>query len=621
MKFNALILFFVLGSPAVRSFVPRSPSILRTFSLSNGTDNPDEERKIQAAYFLQSSGFAPSNSIISTLLDNESTDVSAIQSMTTLEQSRREALLSRLSIADEDYADHIQETKDEWDEEWKFRQSASVSAGKKIKVKQQERLDAFLMMMEGRSAVKAKASVDGRLTFGMPYGEKQPKKKQDNELQVSEPVSEIKEETSTPILTKIMEEKDIEQPVLSQSSEITTAITESSNDAEVVMPAPALTVIEQSTTIDEVAEKEKPLDNLILVQDSGNTESKKVEEPIEVIEPTEAEKAAAEQRAANAKAAQEKADEKARRKQEAEAKKKEEAKAKAEAILNHAEEEERLRMEKEQAEAEQYKLILEAKEAEELKLKEEAKAQAELEAAAAEEEMRLKREREEEEAAMLKAEEEEQARLHAEANQQRINMVESKMQSLTDGATKVTFDAKLDNDLYLVGVGVRKKAIINVYSVAMYSSPSVLEAVSVFKKGQKEEAQTALRDAARSFDVSSPLTSFVLEMTFKADGKTIAGAIADSVKPRYGGSDDNVKELESLIFEGVKSKGGQASKGTIFRFDCSASGVTVIVDGDEQGEVECETLGSAFVDVFLDDKAVSPKLVESCVNTWSESGL
>jgi len=47
----------------------------------------------------------------------------------------------------------------------------------------------------------------------------------------------------------------------------------------------------------------------------------------------------------------------------------------------------------------------------------------------------------------------------------------------------------------------------------------------------------------------------------------------------------------------------------------------VMVDGDEQGEVECETLGSAFVDVFLDDKAVSPKLVESCVNTWSESGL
>jgi hypothetical protein len=117
------------------------------------------------------------------------------------------------------------------------------------------------------------------------------------------------------------------------------------------------------------------------------------------------------------------------------------------------------------------------------------------------------------------------------------------------------------------------------------------------------------------------MTSFVLEMTFKADGKTIAAAIADSVKPRYSGADENVRELESLIFEGVKRKGGQATKGTIFRFDCSTQGVVVRVDGDEQGIVECDSLGSAFVDVFMDDKAVSPKLVESCIETWSGSGL
>jgi hypothetical protein len=143
----------------------------------------------------------------------------------------------------------------------------------------------------------------------------------------------------------------------------------------------------------------------------------------------------------------------------------------------------------------------------------------------------------------------------------------------------------------------------------------------VFAKGNRKEAQVALRDAARTFYESSPTTSFVLEFVFKTDAKTIAGAIADSVRPRYNGDDAAVKQLEKLIFEGVRSKGGQATKGTIFRFDCSGDGVSVSVDGEEQGEVMCDTMGSAFVDVFLDDKCVSPKLVDSCIESWCESGL
>jgi len=47
----------------------------------------------------------------------------------------------------------------------------------------------------------------------------------------------------------------------------------------------------------------------------------------------------------------------------------------------------------------------------------------------------------------------------------------------------------------------------------MYSSPPTLEALSPFAKGkQKKDAQTALRNSAREVN-----TSFVLEMTFKAD--------------------------------------------------------------------------------------------------------
>ncbi|KAL7551741.1 hypothetical protein ACHAWF_014928 [Thalassiosira exigua] len=185
----------------------------------------------------------------------------------------------------------------------------------------------------------------------------------------------------------------------------------------------------------------------------------------------------------------------------------------------------------------------------------------------------------------------------------RNEAVESKMKPLKDKATGVEFAPKLDDGLYLAGVGVRKKAIINVYSLAMYASSRVLASLSPYAKGKKADAQAALRDAARTFDASSPATTFVLEMVFKADAQAIAGAIAEGVKPRYDGSADDVSALESLIVEGVRAKGGQATKGTVFRFDCTADGVEVSVDGVEQGMASGEGMGSAFVDVFADGKA------------------
>ena len=205
---------------------------------------------------------------------------------------------------------------------------------------------------------------------------------------------------------------------------------------------------------------------------------------------------------------------------------------------------------------------------------------------------------------------------------ERNEAAERKIKPLKEKATGVLFDPKLEDGLYLVGAGVRKKAIINVYAVGMYSSPPALEALSQFPKGkQKKEAQSALRDTARTFNEYTLTTSFVLEMTFKADAATIAGAIAEGVKPRYSGSLSDVTELENLIIEGVKSKGGQATKGTIFRFDCTKEGVKVSVDGTEQGVANFDGIGSALVDVFMDDNAVSSQLVDSCLDTWPGSGL
>ena len=192
-----------------------------------------------------------------------------------------------------------------------------------------------------------------------------------------------------------------------------------------------------------------------------------------------------------------------------------------------------------------------------------------------------------------------------------LEALESRLHSIQEYATSVSFAPKLDNGLYLVGAGVRKKSVIKVYAVAMYSTPEVLVSAA---------SSTTLHDAAKTFDTTSSRTSFVLEMVYSASAEKIAGAIAESVKPRHSGEPSDIGRLESLIIEGVNAIGGQATKGTTFRFNCSEEGVTVSVNGAEQGMAAFKGLGSAFVDVFMDDNSVSPTLKDSCVKTWSSSG-
>ncbi|KAL7548003.1 hypothetical protein ACHAWF_011279 [Thalassiosira exigua] len=185
--------------------------------------------------------------------------------------------------------------------------------------------------------------------------------------------------------------------------------------------------------------------------------------------------------------------------------------------------------------------------------------------------------------------------------------LESQLNPLQEYSTGITFAPVLGDLLYLVGAGVRKKSIVKIYAVAMYSSPTVLSAVS----------SATLGNAARSFGPMNPMTSFVLDMVYSASAEKIAGAIAESVKPRYSGPTSDIDVLESLIVDGVNKIGGQATKGTVFRFDCSEEGVSVSVNGSYQGVAGAKGLGSAFVDVFVDNKAVSPSLVDNCLDTWS----
>nr|QAU36233.1 chloroplast fatty acid transporter [Skeletonema marinoi] len=212
----------------------------------------------------------------------------------------------------------------------------------------------------------------------------------------------------------------------------------------------------------------------------------------------------------------------------------------------------------------------------------------------------------------------EQAKGKVDVELVKLEAIESKLKPVQDAATGVAFDPKLDDGLYLIGAGSRKKSFVKLYAIAMYASPTVLHFLSSFQLGEEHqrEASLALRNASRALDTLSPTTSFVLNIVFPVDAKTIAGAIAKSVQVRFGGPSSDVDELESLITEGIKRKGGQATKGTLLRFDCSKVGVSVSVDGNLQGIARGNDLGKALVDVFMDEKAVSPTLIESCLKTW-----
>lgn len=586
---------------------------------NESTSSLNDERKVRVSYFLQTSGYQPSSS----------TD--AIDSMVTLEESLRKSLLARVGqVQYPDQEDYIQELTNEWQSEWDFRQSAATAARSKASIKQKERLDAFLSSIQQRlddwrGGKASQRRADERPGFGMPYGEKKVTKKVEEkkieDAPLPPPVEEKTAQVDAPILGKIMEEKDEIEAVEEQSPSVpeSTVLIQTEDEAavaevEVTEKEPADGDAEASTTESPKTDEEKAVDGVSADSSdlrgvSEGTSSEVPASPESIDANNDAE--LAEQRAAAARVAQEKADRRAQEKLDAANKQKNDAKARAEALLMKAEEEERQRKDN-RAKEDAARKAADA-EAGQLRLQEEEEDRKRAE----EEELARAAEIEE-----LRRQEEEAAEASAAAKQQKVDVVESKMQSLQEKATGVTFDAKLEDGLYLVGVGVRKKAIINIYGVAMYTSPAVLEAVSAFQRGkQKLDAQNALRNAARSFDSATPKTTFVLELVFKADAKTIAGAIADSVKPRYSGAASDVNELESLIFEGVKSKGGTAIKGTVFRFDCTESGVTVSVDGNEQGQVESEGIGSAFVDVFMDDKAVSPQLIDSCLDTWCESGL
>ena len=192
--------------------------------------------------------------------------------------------------------------------------------------------------------------------------------------------------------------------------------------------------------------------------------------------------------------------------------------------------------------------------------------------------------------------------------------------------------------LNLLGVGVRKKGPIKVYSVGVYGTTENRDKLqssllSNNSNNNKDEALSSLLSGNDNNTGVPTVLSFVLKMNFKVSAEKMATAIADSVLPRTTTTTDNNKEegveiLKKLILDGVSSKGA-ATPGTVLQFDCgmennkgggSSGGggvVKVIVDGKEVGMVS--GLSIPFANVFLDREGVSPALRDNIIENCSSS--
>ena len=181
---------------------------------------------------------------------------------------------------------------------------------------------------------------------------------------------------------------------------------------------------------------------------------------------------------------------------------------------------------------------------------------------------------------------------------------------LKDAATGISFPTFTNNGLEILGVGVRRKGPIKVYSVAAYGTAEIKATLEGMSRSKNEQEALAVLQSAAKADQAT----FLLEMSFKVGAEKMANAIAESVAPRHKGSSSDVDALKDIIFKGVVAKGA-ASKGTTFQFDCNSnSGVSVSVDGKAQGSVSSPGLASALCDVYLDGNCVSPPLRTSCLD-------
>mmetsp|Transcript_5037 Transcript_5037/g.7278 ORF Transcript_5037/g.7278 Transcript_5037/m.7278 type:complete len:215 (-) Transcript_5037:177-821(-) len=175
--------------------------------------------------------------------------------------------------------------------------------------------------------------------------------------------------------------------------------------------------------------------------------------------------------------------------------------------------------------------------------------------------------------------------------------------ALTDSATGIEFPNEQafyvsKPSLYLLGIGTRKKAIINVYSVGLFVSDKIKESLS--KSGAKG---TAVCDTIR--DSSSP-KAMQLTFAMAVGPEKIAEAISG-----IEGVDEAVKSgFHDMLIKGLG--GGKLKKGESMSFEWKGAGTIVATGrGSYIGEMKDKALAFGILDLYLGPNSVSQSLLKN----------
>lgn len=150
-------------------------------------------------------------------------------------------------------------------------------------------------------------------------------------------------------------------------------------------------------------------------------------------------------------------------------------------------------------------------------------------------------------------------------------------------------------DMSLIGVGVRKKAIINVYSVGIYGAKQVARAVEG-KAGEYARCHAVVDDKLKA----SRAAVLKFNMAVSAD------KMADAMSAVEGPSQEIKDTFMAMIVKGI---GGKMKKGEEMSFEWKGINTVVLTArGVVIGEIRDKALFQGLLEIYLGDKSVSPSL-------------
>eukprot|EP00568_Trieres_chinensis_P005208 CAMPEP_0183303850 /NCGR_PEP_ID=MMETSP0160_2-20130417/9144_1 /TAXON_ID=2839 ORGANISM="Odontella Sinensis, Strain Grunow 1884" /NCGR_SAMPLE_ID=MMETSP0160_2 /ASSEMBLY_ACC=CAM_ASM_000250 /LENGTH=250 /DNA_ID=CAMNT_0025466813 /DNA_START=34 /DNA_END=786 /DNA_ORIENTATION=- len=154
---------------------------------------------------------------------------------------------------------------------------------------------------------------------------------------------------------------------------------------------------------------------------------------------------------------------------------------------------------------------------------------------------------------------------------------------------------EVGKNLQLLGVGVRKKAILKVYSLGFYGNKPVVKALS--GKSGDEACDAILSPNLKG----ARAVKLMFNMGVGTD------KVAEAMAGVEGASEEVKGKFLTMLKKGMGQ--GKMSKGESMSFEWKGNNVVVVtVRGSKIGEIKDKGLHKGLLEIYLGSKSVSPSL-------------